>query len=425
MNTTIPEFTDTYSDDMIFLQTVRRSLLRHPLEHHHPAILDATLARLHAVMLVGNTENAIARELESTGDSRLQDYLKTRSLDNKQKIESLRSYLQERLSGAVDTGVLEDYLAIKYLRNGIIHSDRRKDEQAEHVISRGMPLDSRELNLDHLHRFAQVDQAMTQYLGMSHLMETNGSLGGGMDPMELPASRIASDEDASAPYLFKEFIGFHTTNLENVYTSWINLLVEMDGLSGPDLVREVRAKNVDGYVDELVRGWGRTAEYSWNEILRLWPDESAQRFVDDATYRAELLHRMRALAADSAFPVWNLPGTFYTELWRADISHDLPDDTDYRALFGGTTSLTGIQLLETYALGRVAYELILVIPIGWFWPLLAMSAAEEGGRKANAFIDIYELARTWHAAIERHEGIGVDDIMTLEEYRSGVAATLV
>lgn len=425
MSATIPEFTDTYSDDMIFLQTVRRSLLRHPLEYHHPKILDATLARLHAVMLVGNAENAIGHELERTGDSRLNDYLNSKGQDNEQKVESLRSYLHERLSGAVDTEVLKDYLAIKYLRNGIIHSDRRKKKQAEHVASRGIPLDSRELNLDHLHHFARVDQAMTGYLGMSHLLDVVGARGGSLGPMELPTSPIASNEVVSAPYSFNEFIQIHRTNLQNVHSIWARLLVETGGLSGPDLVREVRAESVDDHVGERVRDWGRTAEYSWNELVRLGSDDSIQRLVDDAKYRAELLRMMRSLAPDGAFPVKHLPSTAYSLLWRDVFSHGASDENEFSRLFGGTTSLTGSQLLETYALGGVAYDLISGLPFGWIWPLLAMSGTEEAARKANAFIDIVELARTWYSAIERHKGIDDHDKKTLEEYRRGVAATQV
>ncbi|MDN6177280.1 MAG: hypothetical protein L0J08_01890 [Micrococcaceae bacterium] len=423
MTATIPEFTDSYSDDMIFLQTVRRSLLRHPLEYHYPKILDATLARLHAVMLVGNVENAINQEHERTGDSKLKDYLKPNGQNNKKKVESLRSYLEGRIGGAVDTEILEDYLAIKNFRNGIIHSDRRTGEKAEHVASRGISLDSRELNLDHLHRFAQVDQAMTMYLGMSHLLEVVGAPGEALNPTELPASRIASDEAVSAPYSFDEFIRFHKSNLDKVGSSWVSLLVEMDELSGPDFVREVRAGNVDGDVGERVRGWGRTAEYSWNEIVRLWPDDSAQRLVDDSKYRAELLHRMRSLAADGAFPVQSLPRSAYAVLWRAAFSHDAPGENEYFRLFDGTTSLTGFQLLETYAVGGVAYDLISNLGMGWIWPLLAISGTEEAVGKANAFIEVFELARTWYSAIERNEGIDDHDKETVEMYRRGVAAT--
>ncbi len=53
----ISEFTDTYSDDLIFLETVRKTVLRNPFEVHLPMLLDATTARLYTVMLVGNVEN--------------------------------------------------------------------------------------------------------------------------------------------------------------------------------------------------------------------------------------------------------------------------------------------------------------------------------------------------------------------------------
>lgn len=423
MSDDIPEFTDTYSDDMIFLRSVRRSLLRHPLEYYNPKLLDATLARLYAVMLVGNAENAISQELERTSDPRLDGYLNSRALDNEQKVELLRAYLQERLSGAVDTEVLEDYLAIKYLRNGIIHSDRRKGGQAAYVTSRGMPIDSRELNLDHLHRLAQVDQAMTEYLGMAHLLEVAGLRGSSPGSMELPASRIASEGDVSTPYSINEFILIHRSNLYKVGSSWVGLLVEFGDLSGPDLVREVQTGNLENHVGGRIRNWGRAAYYSWCEIVRLWPDDLACRLVNDSDYRAEMLNRVRSLAVNGAFPEVSIGASAYLKLWRMTLSPDAPEDTDYLKLFGGGTSLAGSQLLETYALGGVAYELISNIGMGWIWPVLAQDGGGEFTPTANAFIDVVELARTWYAAIELHEGLDARDKDTLEQYRCGVVAT--
>ena len=415
------EFTDTYSDDMIFLQTVRRSLLRHPLGGYRPLILDATLARLYAVMLVGNAENTITKEYERTSDPRLKQYL-DKNTRNEKKVEALRAYLQNRLGGAVDTVVLDDYLAIKYLRNGIIHSNRTQREQAKHVTSRGFPLDSRELSLDHLCRFAQVDQAMTQYLGMSHLMEVLDAHGGTLDSMVPPSSRIATDEAVSAPYAMDEFIRIHMSNLEKVGGSWKRLLARSDGTLSPDLVRELRAASAENPGTARVSAWGRSAKYSWTEIVRLWPEDSARRLVEDVRYRAGVLQRVRSLAAEDAFPVALLPASAYAACRREASTCDDPDDDGYRRLFSGASSLTGSQLLECYALGAVAYELTGRIGMVWIWPLLAQGDDLEFVEVATAVIDLYELARTWYAAIERHESIDGFDAATLENYRRGIAA---
>lgn len=436
MHGNISEFTDSYSDDMIFLQVVRRSLLRHPLEYHYPKFLDATLARLHAVMLVGNTENAIGRELDRTGDSRLDRYLNSR-ISGTEKVDSLRDYLQDRLGGSVDAEVLDDYLAIKYLRNGIIHSDPRKDNQAEHVKTRGFPLDSRELTLDHLHRFAQVDQLMTEYLGMSQLLESVGVPEGIVGaPSEAakqsngltgssvtPESRIATDEDVSEPYAFGEFIQMHRSSLDKIGSSWVRLLNEHAGVTGPEFSKRVLTGDIEDHAKKRLQGWGKVAVYSWGEIVRLWPDDLARRLVDDEAYRTELLDQIRAVSSNRAFPAMELPSNFYLELWRKMHSLDFPGDAEYKTLFGASSELTGIQLLETYAAGQVAYNLIAQIGTGWIWPMISRDGSKRYISKALAFIDIIEIGTTWYTAIEWHESLAEGEKETLEQYRSGILDT--
>lgn len=424
MNAGIPEFTDTYSDDMIFLQTARLSLLRHPLEFHPPFVVDATLARLYAVMLVGNVENFIAQEAKRTSDPRLAVYLGVKCA-NTEKVTALSEYLEDRLGGAVDAAVLEEYLAIKYLRNAIIHSDRREGSQAEYLTSHGIPLDSRKLSLEHLHRFAQVDQAMIEYLGMARILEAHNIKSSAPRSIGLPSSRIATDEAVTAPYSVGEFIRIHVSNLDKVGASWMSILAEKDGLPSPDLVQQYRALSAEGSGVTRVREWGRSAEYSWNEIVRLWPDDSARRLVKDQEYRVELLRRVRLVAKEEAFPVAQLPSSYYTYFWREVKVNDDSDgsgDDKYRRLFGGTSSLTGSQLLECYAVGSVAYDLAGGITANWLWPLLAQNDHPKTIEMATTFIDLKEVAHTWYAAIERHEGFNA---ATLDAYRRGIDASTV
>ena len=214
-----------------------------------------------------------------------------------------------------------------------------------------------------------------------------------------------------------EFIQIHVSNLEKVGTSWVRILAGEDGLSSPDLVQEYRALSAEDSGVTRVREWGRSAEYSWNEIVQLWPDDSALRLVNDQEYRAELLRRVRSLATEEAFPIAPLPSSAYTCFWREAMVDDGSDD-EYRRLFGGTSSLTGSQLLECYAMGHVAYELVARITANWLWPLLAQNDPKVI-ELATTFIDLKEVAHTWYAAIERHESFNAAD---LDTYRRGIDA---
>jgi hypothetical protein len=52
----VPEFIDTYSDDLIYLQEGRTALLTHPLIPVWKENLDASFCRMLAVFMIGNIE---------------------------------------------------------------------------------------------------------------------------------------------------------------------------------------------------------------------------------------------------------------------------------------------------------------------------------------------------------------------------------
>src|SRR3990172_8532976 len=52
----LPEFIDTYSDDIIYLQEGRKALLTHPLMGTIKDLCDASFCRMFAVMMIGSME---------------------------------------------------------------------------------------------------------------------------------------------------------------------------------------------------------------------------------------------------------------------------------------------------------------------------------------------------------------------------------
>lgn len=409
MVTPIAEFVDTYSDDMIFLQTVRRSLLRHPLEAHVPQLLDATLSRLYIVMLVGNVENALNEESKRTDDPLLAVYLNS-GAENTVKVQALHDYLQQGLGpGAVDPEMLSDYLAIKYLRNGIIHADRRQGSQAQHIIDRGFPVDSRSLELAHLHRLAEVDAAIIMYLGMSRLSNDFGFVARDTGAMPTPRSRIATDADVIRPLTDRDFIETHRRNLEFVGRSWDRLASERADETLLSVIRALRSSGDDAET-VAVGAWARSAQYSWGEIVRLSPDAETKQLVDDESYRARLLEVSRAVAASGAYPNAALPAQVY----RALREHATPGgeigDDQLSTLFDSAPDADVRSLLEFYAIGEVAYNLIARIPRTWVWPLVISGETEP----ALVFADLLELGRRWYSAIEHHTAY---DAAVLDDFR--------
>lgn len=399
----IPEFVDTYSDDVIFLRSVRRSLLRHPLESHEPRLLDATLARLYVVMLVGNIENALSEESKRTGDPLLRTYLNA-GAPNTAKVHALRDYLQQGLGpDAIDAEVLADYLAVKYLRNGIIHARRRTGPQAQYVVERGFPTDSRSLDLDHLHRLAEIDSAIIMYLGLSRIRAGRALAATGA--IATPSSRIASDAEVLAPFTDADFLATHKRNLSLVARSWERLVsVGVDAAADHPLFAVIAALRGSGddAPTAAVRTWARSAVYSWGEIVRLWPDGEARRIIEDGSYRARLLQTSRAIGGSGAYPVVPLPASTYRRLLAYEEQGGDVGIDRWASLFEGAPDGESEDLLEFYALGEVAYSLTAGIPLGWVWVILAGNEFSESGDIALSFVDLWELANRWHSAIEHH-----------------------
>ena len=63
----------------------------------------------------------------------------------------------------VDRQVFDDYLAIKYLRNTIVHG-RWKNHEKEWLDRRGFPTATRKLTKEHLDRIEHVNQNMMLYI---------------------------------------------------------------------------------------------------------------------------------------------------------------------------------------------------------------------------------------------------------------------
>ncbi|WBM79893.1 hypothetical protein KIV56_17265 [Cryobacterium breve] len=413
------EFTDTYSDDMIFLETVRRSVLRNPFENHVPDILDATVARIYAVMMIGNVENAIAEEFQRTGNPDLNIYLHPRT-KNPEKIAALRNYFQSVYTdGVSDSDVLSDYLAIKYLRNGIIHSDRRVGNQAQFVTERGFPVDSRDLRLSHLDTMGVVNTSMIAYLGLPRLLGKSDLLRGAVERVSGP-----SNYHVDAPYTLFEFLRLHSRNLNNVGSSWSRLLEQHPSEARQpiatciEVVEKIRAADLGGQEYAQVLSWSEAAAYSWREVTRLLPDPAGRRLVNDARYRGQLLRIALSLAHDGGFPRAQLGAKVYRRLIDLVESGKLGSEFEGAGLFEDSSLYSAEDVLECYAIGEVAYDLTAGLPLRWVWVVLACDTSDAASELASTFIDLAELGRAWYMAIEHSRPHLSEDF---EQYRSAIS----
>lgn len=159
----INEFIDAYSDDLLYLLEARRALITHPLrgDYAFGELLNASFCRLFIAWAVQAIEIMLQTWQERDRIGILSQYFKE-GTSNGDRINALCSAFRQ--AGIdVDPEVFEDFLAIKYLRNTIVHG-RWNAHEKEWLDSRGFPTDLRRLTKEHLDRVSHVYQNMAFYI---------------------------------------------------------------------------------------------------------------------------------------------------------------------------------------------------------------------------------------------------------------------
>jgi len=158
------EFIYTYSDDLLYLIDARKTLLTCPFRMESKELCDASFCRLFAVFMVGNLEAMLEYWKAKDNIGVLGKYFAEKAT-NGERIQSLyEAFVNANIP--VDKEVFEDYLAIKYLRNIIVHA-RWKAYEKEQLEKRGFPTDTRKLNEDHWYRMLEVNQNMMMYIALT------------------------------------------------------------------------------------------------------------------------------------------------------------------------------------------------------------------------------------------------------------------
>jgi hypothetical protein len=163
----IDEFTDAYSDDMHRLRDAWDVLTASP--HLLRPITEAALCRILIVHVVGSLEGMMMLwKREWNGGVVLDAYLAEQPRrSNAKRVEDLKQALV--VHGVdVEEDVLKDFLAIKLLRNRIVHSDVEQSNDSLAVIeARGFPRDVRQLRAPHWERVQDVNAKMMAYIAAS------------------------------------------------------------------------------------------------------------------------------------------------------------------------------------------------------------------------------------------------------------------
>jgi|GEM_PF-6394682 len=176
------EFTDTYSDELIYLEEMRKSYLSHPGCNPFRGLFDASYFRIYCVFMVGNIESMIKEWRKTDSNGILNDYFK--DVSNAAKIDALYENFQNQKIN-VDRKILDSYLALKYIRNFITHS-AWNSEQMAFIIKLGFPEDTRRFTYEHLERLYHVKNQMSLYIAATDIAD--------FASVKLPSSRLDVNE---------------------------------------------------------------------------------------------------------------------------------------------------------------------------------------------------------------------------------------
>ena len=207
-STTIPEFVDTYSDDIAFLMDGRKALLTHPLKKVPHELCDASFCRMLAVIMTGNVETMLAEWKERDRFGILDRWFADKAT-NAQRVETLYDGF-EKAGIKVDKEVLDDFLAIKYLRNVVSHG-RWKPDEKQWLEHRGFPTDTRKLTGEHWNRMLSVNQNMMLYIALTGNLDPSNPR-----PNELVGRIELPDEDTSGILRKKDFPSIYWNSLERI-----------------------------------------------------------------------------------------------------------------------------------------------------------------------------------------------------------------
>jgi len=413
----IDEFTDTYSDDIIYLREARIALLTHPLRAAIPTLCNASFCRLFAIVMIGSIEAMLERWRDRDNLNILDAYFAA-EVSNGDRVKSLRNtFVTNGIN--VNSGVFDDYLAIKYLRNAIVHaswqsqSGQVKQEQIDWIEARGFPTDTRNFSEQHWQRIEWVNENMIFYIaitGIAGIRPPPDHCNVGMPVRPLPdTAGILSRSDWPRLYWsnldrISDLIGqrIETAALKPEYywaknstDDQIEALPHVEQKRQFYMAASVAAQGGFEPLTSLASHADNAAS-CWREYIRLVPEfkDLALPVLHDVLQSLRVIHEKHIFPKNGVFPPW-------------------PDDTPHQIRhqlvihsFESIEPLTVKQVADTHHFGAKAKRAIAnIMPLLLFsiqLPIIARSRIAEWRETASYVADVFEVGQSWYAFLEGH-----------------------
>jgi hypothetical protein len=411
----VDEFTDTYSDDIAYLREARISLLTHPLRAEIPELCNASFCRMYAIIMIGSIEAMLDRWRDRDNFNILETYF-AQDTSNRERLESLRNaFITNSIN--VKNDVFDDYLAIKYIRNAIVHADwksksgRPKQEQLDWITDRKFPTDTRKLTEEHWQKMEWVNENMMFYIaltGMPGIHPRPDLIDVGASPRPLP--------DRSGIILPSQWPILYWSNLERISATisdqiqaaaltpqhcWAQGMTREEIEALPDREKKRRyylaAQSAGRNCFEpliSLRGLADNASLCWSEYMRLVPEF---QHLDHEPVRS-IIKSLRTLHEHKIMP----KGGFFPE-WSDDIPEVIRNEF-IKVSLGTIDVLTLDEVAEAHKLGAIAKRAIRnIIPLTLFsiqLPILVPDRMDEWSTNAAYIADVLEAGQSWYAFVE-------------------------
>jgi hypothetical protein len=410
----IDEFTDTSSDDVIYLWEGRTALLTHPLRAENPELCNASFCRLYAIVMIGSIEAMLDRWRTRDNLNILDAYF-AQGVTNGDRVKSLRAaFVNNGIN--VKNDVFDDYLAIKYLRNAIVHaswetqSGQLKQDQVDWIAARNFPTDTRKLNEEHWQKIEWVNENMMFYIaltGIPNIKPRPDLKDVGMSVRPLP--------DTTGIIALAESPRLYWSNLSRI-SAVIGKQIQAAALTpdhywGLGLTEEqiqamphndrkrrffMAAKAAAGGFEPLISlsGHAENAASCWSQYTRLVPEFNdltaitLQGIVE--TFR--VIHDKKIFPKNGMFPEWK---------------DDIPEDIRHQLIMHSFESIEPLsvdQIAAAHQVGANAKRAIPnIMPLSLFsiqLPILAPTRAQEWAETASYIADEFEAGQSWYSFVE-------------------------
>ena len=414
----IGEFIDTYSDDLIYLHSGRAALLTHPLrdDYAFAEYLDASFCRMLAVFVIGSIEAMLESWRDRDRVRVLEKYFMD-SVRNGDRVSSL--YEAFRDAGIqVDRQVFDDYLAIKYLRNTIVHG-RWKEHEKEWIDSHGFPTDTRKLTKEHLDRLEHVNQNMMFYIFLTSRSAPNAAKPEKLFKLEQTVTRRIDETGILRLRDMDQIILNNLGRIDaHIYTDIEKTVITerydwTAGRSRDDLQRlgDTECKRLF-YLAARRAGEENHEPLAQHrplakEALEFWREYWQRAIAPHGLQEERIQCALQVLGSphfDPEIPVWSAIG-------------NVPDDVACRIVDGVVTGgmpFSSEQVVDALRAGNLAYRLMPnVTPVSLLilrLPIVDPSNTATYLREAERALQLVTLNRTWYSCVEHHRAFTNESI---------------